>query len=265
MLRRHFLLASLCIFAAPALAADPDTLRDGGASVAVEIVDGDTLKLADGREVRLVGIQAPKLPLGRTNFPTWPLAAAARQALADIALDRRLAVRFGGAAGDRHGRVLAHLFVDGAASSWVQGAMLRRGMARVYTFPDNRALAAELYAAEREARAGRRGIWADPFYRVRDAVRDLADLARGVDTFQLVEGWVLSAGAAGGRAYLNFGQNWREDFTVSIADRHRAAFRDAGLAPDGLAGRQVRVRGWLKQVNGPMIEATHPEQIEVLP
>ena len=41
---------------------------------AVEIVDGDTLILADGREVRLVGIQAPKLPLGRKNFRTWPLA-----------------------------------------------------------------------------------------------------------------------------------------------------------------------------------------------
>ena len=29
-------------------------------------------------------------------------------------------------------------------------------------------------------------------------------------------------------------------------------------------GRRVRVRGWLKSLNGPMIEVTHPEQIEVL-
>lgn len=29
-------------------------------------------------------------------------------------------------------------------------------------------------------------------------------------------------------------------------------------------GHILRVRGWLKSFNGPMIEATHPEQIEVL-
>jgi hypothetical protein len=30
-----------------------------------------------------------------------------------------------------------------------------------------------------------------------------------------------------------------------------------------LKGRIVRVRGWIKSYNGAMIEATHPEQIEV--
>ena len=31
-----------------------------------------------------------------------------------------------------------------------------------------------------------------------------------------------------------------------------------------LEGRISRVRGWIKWWNGPMIELTHPEQIEVL-
>ena len=39
----------------------------------VEIVDGDTLVLAGGRQVRLVGIQAPKLPLGRPGLEAGPL------------------------------------------------------------------------------------------------------------------------------------------------------------------------------------------------
>ena len=37
-------------------------------AVAVKIVDGDTLILDTGKQVRLVGLQAPKLPLGRPNF-----------------------------------------------------------------------------------------------------------------------------------------------------------------------------------------------------
>ena len=38
--------------------------------------------------------------------------------------------------------------------------MLRRGLARVYTFPDNVSRAAELYATERGARRSRAVIWA---------------------------------------------------------------------------------------------------------
>ena len=67
-----------------------------------------------------------------------------------------------------------------------------------------------------------------------------------------------------GRGYLNFGENWREDFTVSIAPRDRRRFEAAGIAVEDYEGRLVRVRGWVDSFNGPMIEATHPEQIEVL-
>jgi micrococcal nuclease len=50
----------------------PAELAPGGGGRVVEVIDGDTVVLGDGREVRLVGIQAPKLPLGRAGFPTWP-------------------------------------------------------------------------------------------------------------------------------------------------------------------------------------------------
>jgi hypothetical protein len=66
------------------------------------------------------------------------------------------------------------------------------------------------------------------------------------------------------RLYLDFGPDWRRDFTVSIAKRDRAAFRAAGIDPAGLLDASVRVRGWVRVHNGPMIEATHPEQIELI-
>ena len=64
--------------------------------------------------------------------------------------------------------------------------------------------------------------------------------------------------------YLNFAGDWRSDFTISIARKDAAAFAAAGLDPPALAGKHVRVRGWLAWRNGPMIEATHPDQIELL-
>ncbi len=133
----------------------------------VEVIDGDTLVLDDGRTVRLVGIQSPKLPLGRTGFEAWPLAEEAKAALSELTLGREVGLAYGGRQIDRHGRALAHLFDQ--AGLWIQGALIDRGMARVYSFADNRALVPELLARERAARAAARGIWALRAYAVRDA------------------------------------------------------------------------------------------------
>lgn len=236
----------------------PEGLADGGRATAVEIVDGDTLLLDDGREVRLVGLQAPKLPLGRPGFEAWPLSDAAKEALDDIAGGQRLRLGYGGRRTDRHGRDLAHLYRDDGL--WLQGALLESGMARVYSFADNRALVAEMLARERAARAARRGIWADPYY----AVRTPFEAGDFIDSFQVIEGRVRAVAVVRGRAYLNFGEDWRSDFTVSLAPAVLRRFAREGVDPAGYADRAVRVRGWLKSFNGPMIEATHPEQIEVL-
>ena len=58
----------------------------GTSARGVEVVDGDTVVLEDGRRVRLVGIQAPKLPLGRPGFERWPLADEAKHALESLVL-----------------------------------------------------------------------------------------------------------------------------------------------------------------------------------
>ena len=239
----------------PGLPAD---LEPGGSVRALEVVDGDTLVLEDGREVRLVGLQAPKLPLGRKGFAPWPLAAEAKQALERLALGRRLTLGFGGQDRDRHRRLLAHLYDE--EGIWIQGALLRLGLARVYSFADNRALVPQMLALEAEARAARRGIWAHPFY----AVRPAAEAERHIGGFALVEGLVREVAVVRGRAYLNFGADWRTDFTVTLAPAERRRFEAEGAAPETYRGRRVRVRGWLKSYNGPMIEATHPEQIEVI-
>ncbi len=236
----------------------PRGLADGGQARVAEVIDGDTVLLADGREVRLVGIQAPKLPLGRRNFRKWPLADRAKSALAALTAGRDVSLYYGGQRVDRHSRLLAHLVLDDGR--WVQRVLLSQGLARVYSFADNRALVAEMLAAERAAREARVGIWRHPFY----AVRSSADVARDIGTFQLVEGRVVDAARVRGTTYLNFGADWRSDFTVVVAGADRAAFEDAGFDLLALKGRIVRVRGWLDRRNGPMIAATHPEQIEVL-
>ncbi|MEE9139293.1 MAG: thermonuclease family protein [Alphaproteobacteria bacterium] len=268
-----FLVAAFLAPAAGAPAGEASPLKPSGHGAVRAVVDGDTLVLALDKpvpgaeaagasgaevEVRLVGIQAPKLPLGRRGFKAWPLAGEAREALESLTLGRELELSFGGRRMDRHGRLLAHLH-DGQGR-WIQGEMLSLGLARVYGFADNRRLLPEMLALERDAREAGRGIWGHPYYRV---LRP-EETAGHIDSFQLVEGRVRAAAVVRRRGYLNFGEDWRSDFTISISPKARRLFEAEGMDIEGLAGRRVRVRGWLKSYNGPMIEATHPEQVEVL-
>lgn len=252
-------LAGALVLSAATSAQNRPSPRPVASGTVETIVDGDTVILRSGTQIRLVGIQAPKLPLGRRGFIAWPLADAAKKALTRLTLNRTVSLSYTGRKSDRHGRLLAHLTT--ADNIWVQGRLLSDGMARVYTFPDNRARAAEMYALENTARAARRGIWALSYYRVRTP----DTLQRDMGTFQLIEGTVLEAALVRGRAYLNFGRNWRTDFTISMSPKSLRRHWRKGPAIAAYGGRKVRVRGWLKSYNGPLIEATHPEQIEILP
>ncbi|GGA35187.1 thermonuclease family protein [Pelagibacterium lentulum] len=241
-----------------------ETLREGPTARVVAIADGDTLDLETGLTVRLVGIQAPKLPLGREGFEPWPLGDEAKAALSDLALGKMATLYYGDETRDRHGRALAHVLVAGEDGSvWAQQALLEMGLARVYSFPDNRQCIAQMYKAERIGRVERRGIWRHPFYAIRDGA-DHDALLEHVGGFELVEGRVLNAALAGGRIYLNFGRYWKEDFTVVIEAAGQRVFERDGIDPLALENQVIRVRGWLDELDGPRILVTHPEQIELL-
>jgi micrococcal nuclease len=264
------LVSALTFLLAPtsALPASAEELRlvKGEIAEIAMIVDGDTVKLTRpigkgnmiSDQIRLVGIQAPKLPLGRKNFKIWPLAKEAKAALRKLSLDKKVQLSYGGRRMDRHGRLLAHLhLLDG---TWLQGRLLADGMARVYSFPDNRAVVTEMLAKEKIARARKKGIWQNPFYRIRRQ----DELAQFKNSFQLVEAKILDVAKVRKRIFINFGPNWRTDFTVSLNARAVRLFKKAAFDVSRLKGKRVRVRGWIKSFNGPMINATHPEQIEVL-
>lgn len=234
------------------------SLEQGDTVQVASIVDGDTLVLGDGREVRLVGLQAPKLGLGRQNFEDWPLAAEAKTRLGLMVFGRDIALSFGGRRQDRYGRLLAHLTVQDG--SWIQARMIAAGLARVYSFSDNRACVNELLAYERDARLDQRGMWAIDEYAPKLA-QDTQGLLQLENSFQLVEGRIKDIAIVGGRAFLNFGDDWKTDFTVTISPRDLRRFTDGVEIYENAS---VRVRGWMKSYNGPEIVATHPEQIELL-
>ena len=162
---------------------------------------------------------------------------------------------------DRYRRLRPQVLVSGAGDPWLQREIVQEGLARVAIAPDRLECAAELYAAEAEARAAHRGLWAYPAY----AVRMPESLHwRDLGTFQIVEGIVQNVAVRSSRGYLNFGRNWRIDFTIVIQPRDMKTFRAAGVDPYNYANKTVRVHGWIDRLNGFEIEAASPAQIETL-
>lgn len=237
----------------------------------VRVLDGETLLLDSGQEARLVGLLAPRAPVGGDG--TWPYEDDAKRALALLVEGKTVDLRSSGRELDRYGRLLAGaVIVNGADAGWVQEALVRSGQARVYVAPGSagrplldRACYARLLEAERLARDARSGLWASSVYAPRDAtqVRDLLSL---IGQFAIVEGRVVHATMRGRRVYLNFGEDWRRDFTVlSHPPPKRGSDDRAGnLTLEAYQGKRVRVRGWLARRNGPMIETRDLGDVEVL-
>jgi endonuclease YncB( thermonuclease family) len=233
---------------------------EGGESGTVaRIIDGDSFVLDSGLEVRLAQIEAPRVRPG----DTWGPKATAE--LERLLKGKKIELRYGGVRRDRRGRALAQVFVSdglGREPVWVQTQLLRSGYARVHTYADNRAAIGELWGAEREARRAGRGVWSSPAYQVRFATPQALD--GGIGSFQLAEGKVESATQRGSVLFLNFGTDNKTDVTAVVPERAFALWPNGAADLLALKGRSIRVRGFVRNANGPSVWLDHPEQIEYI-
>jgi endonuclease YncB( thermonuclease family) len=273
---QSFALALACL--AGACGPQIEGLEKGETGRVAQILDGDTITLDNGLRVTLTEVEAP--------FGEQPFAREARAGLERLALHRPAQLAYGGlkrlpaaaksGAAPRGGAppaqtALAQVFVrsEGGRWIWLQQAMAAEGLARVRTRKENHSRVAELLAAEAQARAARRGLWAKPAYRVLTADAAAAQAGTlptrcGQGPFWIVEGVVREVSADPERVYINFGANYQTDFTVAVYGQDVADWQAQGPAFASYEGKRVRVRGRAANRGGPLICADHPAQIEVL-
>ena len=222
----------------------------GGAFLA----DG-TLALANGAELVLIGLD---VGLG--------LAPATKALLREMRSlqETRGPWRVEAAARDRYSRLSGR--VETADGEWIQERLLRLGLARFAGGVAGRRDRTVLLEAEQAARAAGRGVWRNPRY----AMRQAEDPDAIYNGFQIVEGRVRAVGRGDGVVFLNFGEDWRQDFTAGITTR--LAPEDLPTAEGGaplslydLEGRLIRVRGMVRRYNGPYMEIAGADQIEFPP
>jgi micrococcal nuclease len=118
------------------------------------VIDGDTVRLANGAEVRLVSIDAPD------KKDQMFYADEARQFAKQLLEGRQVRLQFDREKKDRYDRFLAYvLYRDGESEKVANIEIVRAGCAYAYSFKPNTSREKEIIAAQKEARAKRLGVW----------------------------------------------------------------------------------------------------------
>ncbi|ROL78334.1 nuclease [Pseudomonas protegens] len=221
-----FFVSAIWLTAAQAFCPAPKGLIP---ATVQRVVDGDTLRLKDGRSVRMIGLNAPELAgKGRS---AEPFAVAARQRL------QQLVAQSGGQVGllpgrerrDRYGRTLAHVY--GVSGINFEARLIAEGLAYQIALAPNVALVACQQAAEKHARRAGLGLW-------RRSPVLKAEQIRG-SGFAVLEGRVSKVQRNRGGVWITL----RGAVVLRIAPNVLKHFDRRWLK--GLSGRRIEARGWV--------------------
>ncbi|WP_447783265.1 thermonuclease family protein [Pseudomonas germanica] len=202
----------------------------GLTSVTVQrVVDGDTLRLSDGRSVRMIGLNTPEL--GKQGRSDEPFAVAARkrlQALVD-ASGGRVGLLPGTQAKDHYGRTLAHIYSASGAN--LEAQMLADGLGYQVAVAPNVDLVACQQAAERSARKAGLGLWRQ------SPVLKAAQIQRS--GFAVISGRVSKVQRNRGGIWIEL----QDALVLRVAPNLVGQFDNVRLL--ALKGKQIEARGWI--------------------
>jgi endonuclease YncB( thermonuclease family) len=223
--------------------------------VVSKVFDGDSIVLSDGREIRYIGIDAPETGGNRPAEYGGKEAADLNERLA---AEKEIRLEFDVEAKDHYGRTLAYVYVG---DTMINRELVAAGVAPAVSYPPNLRHVKELSAAMDEARRARRGLWADTGRWMVDA-NEAGDY---IGESKTVVGRVLSTGVVRAGIFLNFGSDFKTDFTAFIPTQYLTLYFMTAVADPTLAyrGRVIEVTGTINERNGPTIRVTHPDQIYI--
>lgn len=135
--------------------APPEALENGGQYELERVIDGDTLLLANGARVRLIGVDTPEF--GGEDRPAEPLAKEASAFAQAFLKGRPVRIELDRERVDRFGRFLAYVHVE---EGMLNEALLRAGYARTrleFNFSDS--MKRRFRQAQDAAKKEQLGIW----------------------------------------------------------------------------------------------------------
>ena len=210
------------------------------------VIDGDTVEISGGDRVRLLGIDAPEKgePISALATDRLKVLIASRFVTLEVCEDR-----------DIYGRLLATVRVD---SSNINSIMLTEGMALPMLIPPcGRPVAGDVLEAAVQGALSGKGIYSLEEY----VIVSHAEAGEHIGENSVVRGKILNLHRGKKALQLNFGVDWKTDFTAVLFREGQQRFRDLGIDPADLVGFEVLVIGKVKRYNGPEIIIRGPDQI----
>ncbi|POF39398.1 nuclease [Pseudomonas laurylsulfativorans] len=221
-----FFVSAIWLSGAQAFCPTPGGLTP----VAVQrVVDGDTLRLSDGRSVRMIGLNTPEL--GKKGRSDEPFAVAARKRLEALvaASDGQVGLLPGKESKDHYGRTLAHVY--GADGANLEAQMLAEGLGFLVAVAPNVDLVACQQAAERSARQAGLGLWR------RSPVLKAEQIS--TSGFAVLSGRVSKVQRNRGGVWIEL----QDSVVLRVAPNLLTRFDVNSL--ESLKGKQVEARGWV--------------------
>lgn len=243
-----------------ARSAEFEALRQTNTLAVIEIIDPVTVKLSNQTIARLSGIDIPDL----TPYESGPIAEEALNELKNLLENHKVKIyqtkKKDQSKTNRFGHLITHL-VTTNEGIWTQGYLLEKGLARVRPTKENTEMSEQMLKLEDIARREKRGLWSDKTYQIRPA-----DQTEGTtNDWAIIEGVVKSSATINNKTYLNFGSDWKTDFTIGIPANIRKQLIKNNIQPLALTHKKVRVRGWVENYNGHYIELMNSIWLQLLP
>ncbi|HOW42043.1 MAG TPA: thermonuclease family protein [Candidatus Omnitrophota bacterium] len=134
------------------------------------VVDGDTLKLANGERVRLIGIDTPEVhesyklhrdsqQSGKDISTIRSLGKRSSVFVKELVENKRVRLEFDVERRDKYGRLLAYVYLQDG--TFLNAEIIRQGYASLLTYPPNVKHAEEFRKLYQQARDDKRGLWKD--------------------------------------------------------------------------------------------------------
>lgn len=122
----------------------------------VTVVDGDTVRLANGQTVRYIGVNTPELNKGK-GLPQC-FAREATEANERLVLGKSVRLVKDVSEVDKYGRLLRYVYVG---DTFVNEQLVADGYAHASTYPPDVFFSHVFSAKEQDARRQKKGLWAD--------------------------------------------------------------------------------------------------------
>jgi len=197
------------------------------------IVDGDTVILTDNRHIRLIGINTPELS-HNNNKPSDAGAELARELLIQLLHNQKqVQLLYGKERLDKHGRTLAHLYLNNGLN--VQAEILRLGLAMPLRIAPNLSLIDCYSTASLSAKNKGLGLWALSRYKTRN-VFSLSGNEKG---FYFISGKVKQVAESRSSIWINLENNVA--LRIHKGDLNNFNKNDVM----SLEGKTVEASGWL--------------------